>query len=124
MIFIYNVCYNTPEFIEPQFKLLQKFIKNDFKYIIFNNTNTDKVITQENTKNNILLKEICSKLKIDNYDVPKKLFETLFHLPENVTFSLRAGRALDFCSNFLVVYPMDKNRFLPVLFGLKKELIT
>ena len=74
MIYIYTVCYNTPHFIEIQYQSLKKNIKDDFEYIVFNNTMTNTTISQTNINNNNELRRICTKYNITFYDLPKHIF--------------------------------------------------
>jgi hypothetical protein len=97
MLHIYTVCYNTPDFIEYQYQQLKKHITEDFTYYVFNNTNTDTVITHNNTMNNHCLISTCNALKIKLYDVPVELFHSYATDP-----STRAGIAIDYATKFLV----------------------
>lgn len=107
MLIIYTVCYNTPQYIEPQYKLLKKFIQNDFEYIVFNNTMTDSVISDKNFENNSILQNICQKYNIKLFDVPKELF---LH---GGGPSSRCGTAIDSANTFLFQnYSLDSTFFL------------
>jgi len=109
MLFIYTVCYNTPDFIEPQYALLKKFIKGDFEFIVFNNTNTVRNLTDVNIKNNSLLKEICEKNSIKFYDIPREIF---LKINDNEA-SRRAGTAINFSNKVLFnTYGLDNWYFL------------
>lgn len=86
---IYTVCYNTPDFIELQYKLLLKFISDTFTYVVYNNTMTDGNITNQNNINNGLLQDTCTKFNIPYYDIPAHIFKQ----PDP---SIRAGIAIDY----------------------------
>ncbi len=109
MLYIYTVCYNTPDFIEPQYTLLKKFIKDEFEFIVFNNTITDDKITDVNMKNNTKLKDICEKHSIKFYDIPREIFASV----NNNDASRRAGTAIDFSNKILFnMYGLDNWFFL------------
>tara|TARA_B000000557_G_scaffold231592_1_gene205001 strand:- start:145 stop:1041 length:897 start_codon:yes stop_codon:yes gene_type:complete len=109
MLYIYTVCYNTPDFIEPQYTLLKKFIKDEFEFIVFNNTITDDKITDVNMKNNTKLKDICEKHSIKFYDIPREIFASV----NNNDASRRAGTAIDFSNKILFnIYGLDNWFFL------------
>ena len=109
MLYIYTVCYNTPDFIESQYRLLKKFIKNDFEYIVFNNTMTNQNLTQTNTENNNNLKTVCEKNNIKFYDIPREIFS---HISDGDA-SRRAGTAIDFSHKILFnTHGLDHTFFL------------
>ncbi len=109
MLYIYTVCYNTPEYIEPQFKLLKKFIKNDFEYLVFNNTMTNSVINNKNKENNLLLQKVCNKYNIKTIDLPRQIFQK-FH---DNDASGRAGTAINAANSFLFSnYSLESTFFL------------
>lgn len=91
MITIYTVCYNTPNYIEYQYKLFKKFIADDFEYIVFNNTMTNKTLTKDNYKNNELLINVCKKYNITTFNLNVDNFK---NIPDNDA-SMRAGTAID-----------------------------
>ena len=109
MLYIYTVCYNTPQYIEPQYKLLKKFIKNDFKYIVFNNTLTNKIISQQDLENNKMLIDSCKKYKIQNFNIPKFIFNGI----RDSNASLRAGLAINMSHKILFQnYSLNNTFFL------------
>ena len=109
VIYLHGFCYNTPDFIEPQYTLLKKFIKDEFEFIVFNNTNTDRNLTDVNMKNNSLLKEICEKNSIKFYDIPREIFSKI----NDNDASRRAGTAINFSNKVLFnTYGLDNWYFL------------
>ena len=120
MIIIYTVCYNTPGYIEPQYTSLKKNVKDEFAYIIFNNTMTDSSITKQNIDNNNELITICKKLNIQVYNVPKHIFH-------NDCVSTRAGTAIDFANKLLfnnydltnTFFLLDSDAFLLTEFNIE-----
>ena len=109
MIYIYTVCYNTPQYIEPQYKLLKKYIKNEFEYIVFNNTMTNRTITQNNINNNNLLCNVCKKYNIKIFDLPKNIFNNM----SDTDASRRAGTAINYAHHYLFSnYSLDSTFFL------------
>jgi len=109
MLYIYTVCYNTPQYIDYQFRLLKKFIMNDFEYIVFNNTMTNTRLTNENINNNNLLQTICKNHNIKYYDIPKQLFMGI----HDQDASKRAGTAIDASHHILFKnYSLDSTFFL------------
>lgn len=108
MLYIYTICYNTPQFIEPQFNLFKKFIVDDFEFIVFNNTMTDSKITQHNIDNDTYTKKICYKYQITVIDVPSHLFGRM-----HSSSSLRAGTAIDYANQYLFAnYDTNSTFFL------------
>jgi len=97
MIYIYTVCYNTPHFIEIQYQAFKKYIKDDFEYIVFNNTMTNTNISQTNVVNNNELMRVCNKHNITFFDVPKDIFQ---NVADN-NASVRAGMAIDYSNKLL-----------------------
>ena len=77
---IFTVCYNTPKFVEYQYLLLKKFLKDDFKYIVYNNTCTNTkdgkiYISEDDKNNNKELNLICNKYNLDNIEIPKCIYK-------------------------------------------------
>jgi len=105
MVVIYTVSYNAPEFIEIQFKLFKKYLKNDFKYVVYNNTMTDAKITNKNHYNNVKLKEICTKHDISWHDVPGNIFTR--QDPSN-----RAGTSINYAISHVHNTYIDELYFL------------
>ena len=109
MLYIYTVCYSTPLFIEPQYKLLRKYIKNEFEYIIFNNTMTNTAISQRDIDNNNILQDVCKKHNIKVFNLPRDLF----HGISDSNASIRAGTAINFAHRLLFSnYSLDSSFFL------------
>jgi len=109
MLYIYTVCYNTPQYIEPQYKLLQKYIKNEFEYIVFNNTMTNSAISQRDINNNNMLQDVCKKHNIKVFNLPRELFRGM----SDGAASGRAGTAIDFAHRLLFSnYSLDSTFFL------------
>lgn len=109
MLYIYTVCYNTPQYIEPQYKLLKKYVENDFQYIVFNNTMTNKILKKENYSNNNVLNSICNKLNIKVINLGKNLFIGM----GDDDASRRAGTAINAAHAYLFQnYPLDSTFFL------------
>lgn len=123
MIYIYTVCYNTALYIEPQYKLLKKFVKNDFKYIVFNNTMTTSVISEENKRNDAILKDICNKYAITYINIPSELFVGI----NDADASRRAGTAIDASHYYLfktyshdsIFFLIDSDAFLLTPFDIE-----
>jgi hypothetical protein len=97
MIYIYTVCYNTPEFILYQYKLFKKYINNNFEYIVFNNTQTDLRLSNTNTTNNNILVNICEINKITYIDIPPNILVGC-----NQDASTRCGIAIDFATQYML----------------------
>jgi len=124
MLYIYTVCYNTPQYIEPQYKLLKKFVKNDFEYLVFNNTMTNRVISQQNINNNKILNTICQKYNIRLLNIPKELFKGI----SDYDASRRAGIAINAAHSILfsnysfnsTFFLIDTDAFLLTPFDIEK----
>ena len=109
MLYIYTVCYNTPDFIEPQYKLLKKFIKEDFVYVVFNNTNTNKITTTNNINNSIHLNNVCNSLNILCFDIPKEIYKNV----GDGNASKRAGLSINYATyKLLSQYGFNNTFFL------------
>lgn len=109
MLYIYTVCYNTPQYVEFQYKLLQKFIVNPFTYIVFNNTMTNTRISQEDIANNQMLNDICKKYDIKVVALDKSEFDSI----RSNSASLRAGTAINMAHKYLFEnYDLDSTFFL------------
>jgi hypothetical protein len=62
--------YNRPDFIEFQYKSIQKHIKSDFKFIVVNNAKFSFIDRKKDSSELFYqIKEVCEKLNIDYYDV-------------------------------------------------------
>ena len=107
MIYIYTVCYNTPKFVSYQYKLFKRHLKDDFKYIVYNNTKTDRVITDKNINNHNILVNICNNLGISNYEVPSNLFNGQPNDASN-----RVGIAVDFATEDMLNRFDNNNIFM------------
>lgn len=64
-ILIITTAYNKPEYIELQYKSFKKFLKNEFKYVVFNDADNDNLKKQ--------IENECNKLNIECYRVPQEL---------------------------------------------------
>ena len=124
MLYIYTVCYNTPQYIEPQYKLLKKFIKNDFEYLIFNNTMTNSIVTNQHIENNKILQNVCQKHNIKVINLSRELF----HKFGDNDASGRAGTAINSAHTFLfqnysltsTFFLIDSDAFLLSPFDIDK----
>ena len=122
MIYIYTICYNTPKFVKYQYLLLKKFIENDFKYIVYNNTCTNtkdgKIYISEDDKyNDNELNLICKEYNIENIKIPSELygvpFENSLYYSNNDP-STRAGISIDYATKDLL-NKYDKNNIFLLL---------
>lgn len=68
-ILIITTAYNKPEYIELQYMGLKKFLKNEFKFVVFNDASNDVFQKQ--------IEETCKLLNVDCYRVP----QTIHHSP-------------------------------------------
>ena len=124
MIIIYTICYNTPDFIEIQYKSLKKYLTNEFQYIIFNNTMTNTNITKTNIDNNNTLINACNKYNLKFYDIPKYIFNNI----NDNNASMRAGMAIDFSNKILfnnydltnTFFLLDSDAFLITEFNIEE----
>jgi hypothetical protein len=129
MLKIFSVCYNTPIFVKYQYLLLKKFLKNDFKYIIYDNTctniNDGKIFkSKEDLENRKLLETICNELVIDIVRIPEEIYSVL--MPTNTLYypnydvSTRAGSSISFaCDDIIkkstnedIIFLIDSDMFL------------
>lgn len=78
------VAFNMPDFIQPQFDLLNKYLLNDFDLFVYNNSNNELVSNR--------IKEVCDNIGINCISIPQYIFER--NDP-----SYRAGKSLDYAIN-------------------------
>ena len=92
---IITVCYNTPDFIEYQYRLFKKNLINDFEYILYDNTGThiDTIKYQPEVI------RICAKLGIKRHIIEKKIYSVStngsIHYPD-WDVSTRAGISITY----------------------------
>lgn len=79
---VITVAYNEPEFISYQYKLLNKFLQNDFTFYVYDNSNTTKI-------NNEITK-ICFENNIRHIKISRNRDGS------EVDASIGAGYSLDF----------------------------
>jgi hypothetical protein len=58
---VITIEHKNPHYIDLQYKTLQKYLKNEFSFIVYNNAHWNK----ENYKN---INTICKNLKIESVD--------------------------------------------------------
>ena len=85
-LIILVVVYNQPDFLEYQYRCLQKFIKVPFRFILFDNSDVDNMT--------IKFMEISSRLNIEYYRIPQNI-----HSLNDA--SSRAGKSLDYSLQYL-----------------------
>ena len=127
MIYIYTVCYNTPNFISYQYLLFKKYIVGEFKYIVYNNTKTDNIINDKNINNHNKLVNICKEYGIEYYDVPRNLF-----LGKPTDASNRVGIAVDFATEDIlnrfdinnIFMLIDNDAFLVTPFNVENFMVN
>ncbi len=101
---VITVCYNESIFIEYQYKLLKKFLQNDFSFYIYDNSPDDFNISND-------IKTICEKHNLNYTRIPQQKIRG--------DASVEAGRSLDFAidhniQNFYSDYGLilDSDMFL------------
>ncbi len=74
-VLIFTHAYNRPDFIEIQYVTFKKFLKADYKFVVFNDAPSDEMSTHiENT---------CKKLGLDCIRIPQNIhtYAYLYRLP-------------------------------------------
>ncbi len=64
-VLIYTYSYNRPDFIEIQHATLEKYLLDDYEFIVFNDSNKPQMYDQ--------IHQTCSKLGITCIDMPQEL---------------------------------------------------
>lgn len=73
MLEIHIPVVNNPDFIELQFKLFQKFCKDDWKMVVFNDTKDFPDPSNfEDLSLKQKIKEVCDKLGIEHHFIPNE----------------------------------------------------
>jgi hypothetical protein len=62
-VFIFTTVYNRPEFIEWQCKTFQKFLLDDYEFVVFNDASDTKISRQ--------IEDVCKKHRIECIRVPQ-----------------------------------------------------
>lgn len=123
-VYIIVAAHNKPEFIELQYRTFKKFLVDEYKYVIFNDASDSKIFKDIN--------EICRKLEIQCYTIPKDLHKgnlwTKDYLKLNYSASFNHGEVIryafdkiGFAHNDIVVL-MDSDCFLIHEFSIKEYL--
>lgn len=102
-ILICTIAYNRPDFIEYQYKTLQKFLQNPFIYVVYNNSNS-KVYTTE-------IKYTCERLGVIHERIPQDIHpseDTLSRCTIALNYMLH-DRVLNYDG---IVCIMDSDMFL------------
>ncbi|OGB83693.1 hypothetical protein A3F66_05230 [candidate division TM6 bacterium RIFCSPHIGHO2_12_FULL_32_22] len=71
-VLIFTYSYNRPEFIELQHKSFKKFLKDDYRFIVFSDANT--------TENQTAIANTCNRLGIEFIQIPQ-IIHDLPYLP-------------------------------------------
>lgn len=101
---VVTVVYNKPEFIKFHKLLLEKFLKNDFDYFVYDNSDNDSDSNR--------IRQTCSSLGVKYHRIPQNIFH-------GGGDSYRAGLSLDYSiknnlenyeSDFMLI--LDSDMFL------------
>lgn len=129
VIYIFTTAYNRPEFIELQHKTFNKFLKDDFEQIIFNDASEFQMEQ--------LINNECAKYSIRCFRVPQQLHHCYApsdlgsFLNNNIhsfTASFRHGDGLQFAFEALgfnhddIVVTLDSDIFLVRDFSIREYL--
>ena len=78
-VIIFTYAYNQPEFIELQHKTFQKFLKDDYEFIVFSDAKAEKMHTQ--------IKQVCNKYDLKCIRIPQEIHDRPYlDRPVNVPF--------------------------------------
>jgi hypothetical protein len=105
-VLIFTTAYNRPDFIELQYKTFKKFLKDDYKFIIFNDADSDE--------KECAIREMCEQLNIECVRIP----QCVHTHPTTMWASCRHGEAVQFAfehSGFKhddIVVLLDSDEFL------------
>jgi len=120
MLKIITAVVNNPLFIEIQYLSLQKYLKNSFEFIVFNDGKSFPDFTNEgDTTLREKIKEICYKYKIKcinlNNEYHKILQNPSIRTAESMNFILKYIKA--FPGNYLII---DSDMFLLDYFDINQ----
>lgn len=123
-ILILTTVYNRPDFIEIQDKTFKKFLKDEYRFVVFNDAK-DKAMQAR-------IQETCTKLGIACISIPQEIHDQPYLLREpNDDFhnpSVRCCNAVQYALNTLgfhhdgIVAFLDSDMFLVKDFSIKKYL--
>ncbi len=66
-VLIMTHSYNRPDFIRLHYKTFQKFLKDDYEYVVFNDGPTEKLSKQ--------IQEVCQELAIRCFTIPQEIHQ-------------------------------------------------
>ncbi|MGE0009502.1 MAG: hypothetical protein AB7F19_03090 [Candidatus Babeliales bacterium] len=66
-VLIFTFVYNRPDFIELQQKLFKKFLKDDYEFVIFDDSKTTEITKK--------IKLVCQTYNITHIKIPQKLHD-------------------------------------------------
>ena len=122
-VLIITSAYNRPDFIELQYKTFQKFLKESFSFVVFNDAPTDALRTQiTNSCKNIGIKSITVPSSIHTKNFPKR------YLGEPLTLETRGIQSMQYALQEVglhhdgIVMFVDSDIFLVKTFSVTEFL--
>jgi hypothetical protein len=106
--------FNRPDFIEMQYKTLQKFLKDDYEYVVFNDANDEQMKRQ--------IQEMCGSYGIRCIPIPQELHSGY------VGAHLRHATCVRYCLDLIgldhdgVVFILDTDIVLVRPFSVEKYM--
>jgi len=72
-VLVMTHCYNKPEYICYQQRTFQKFLKDDYEFVVFNDASSPAIAEQ--------VQALCSSLQVRSIRVPQKIHKKPYYLP-------------------------------------------
>ncbi len=115
--------YNRPDFIELQDKAFKKFLKDDYRYVVFNDATSEEMRKK--------IEETCKKLNIECIQIPQEIHSRPY-LPrepnERINASIRHANVVMYSLDFMgfdhdgIVFIVDSDILLIRPFSIEKYM--
>ena len=112
-VLIITSAYNRPDFIEFQFKTFEKFLTDDYEFVVFNDATSDSMQTA--------IMETCTDLKIKCINIPQTIHKNNNPSNRNSAVVNYALQNLGFSHNGIVCI-IDSDLFLVKKFSIKESM--
>lgn len=128
-VLVITTIYNHPELVELQYKSLKKFLKDDYRFVVFNDANDQSFSN--------LIENECKRFNIEHYKVPQEIHQSphpewvnidsaIQCAPLNISAAYRHSQALryafekfDYYRNGIITV-IDNDCFLINNFSIKE----
>jgi hypothetical protein len=113
-VLIFTYSYNRPDFIEIQHKTFQKFLLDDYEFLVFNDATNDDMCTQ--------IEQMCQKYAIRCIRIPQEIHGSVYNP------SVRNCTVVNYSLNLIgfdhddIVALVDSDMFLIKEFSIRNYL--